>query len=386
LSFDAEVVSGKLPRKNIRLHDARPALVFSPAKLRVFSIGERSFIENQDFAEIYALIQKGEQSEYYSDFYQGATVVPRQFWFVNIVVGKYGIDTRAPTVQTSQRAEDHAKQKYSDVFLKGQVECEFLYQAATGSEVLPFGHLEFPLAMLPIEPSAGKYRLVSSEEAKTRGYIGVSSWLKNAERIWKEKRGEKAPIDVYGWLDYQHKLTNQSSRPAFKVLYNTSGTYLASCVVRNEACSIELDGTTITSNGVLADMTTCYFDASDEHEAWYLAAFLNARVIDMLIKPMQPKGDFGQRHIAKKVLELPMPRYNPKNETHNEMRKLALSSATKVKELLPSLEEKYDSIGKIRGLIKQELEDEMTGIDRLVKTILLSRRNVQKLDKLLQPS
>lgn len=384
--FNAEVVSGNLARKNVRLHIARPALIFAPAKLRVFSIGERTFIENEDFAEIIDLIQRGQRSDYYNDFYQGATIVPRQFWFVEVVVPKFGIDARTPTLATSQRAEDRAKQRYKDISLEGRVESDFLYQVATGSELIPFGHLEFPLAMLPIEPSSGRYRIVTSEEAKIKGSLGLSDWLVKAESIWKEKRGEKSEISVYGWLNYQNKLTNQSSRSSVKILYNTSGTYLVGCVVENKPSTVKLNGATITSNGILADMTTCYCDTSNEDEAWYMVAFLNAPVIDRLIKPMQPKGDFGERHIAKKVLELPIPKYNPRSEAHNKLRDLARSCALKVGGLLPPLAHKYDSIGKIRQAIKQELRDEIAQTDKLAKAILLSRGKAQKLDKLLSDS
>jgi hypothetical protein len=99
---------------------------------------------------------------------------------------------------------------------------------------------------------------------------------------------------------------------------------------------------------------------------------------------MQSTGDFGERDIHKKVLELPIPKYKPENKAHTQLRELAESCSLKVKDLVPSLAEKYDSIGKIRQVIKQELEVEIAQIDQLAKTVLLTRGKAQKLDKLFQ--
>jgi transcriptional regulator of acetoin/glycerol metabolism len=69
---------------------------------------------------------------------------------------------------------------------------------------------------------------------------------------------------------------------------------------------------------------------------------------------------------------------------HKQLSDLAKTCAIKAEDLLPPLAEKYDSIGKIRQVIKQELEDEIVQIDRLAKAILLSHGKVRKLDELLK--
>jgi len=388
-AFNGEIILGNLPTKNVRLETAKKHLEIRSCKLRVFSIGERTFIETEDFADILNLVKVGERSDYYDSFRQGATIVPRQFWFVEVVTSpKVGINPRMPTVKTSQRAIELAKKGYVGVSLRGQIESEFLFQAATGSELIPFGHLNYPLVLLPIEASsetAGRYRIVDREEARSRGFSALGRWLSQVEGVWKAKRREKASRQtVYQWLDYERKLSQQNSRTKFKVLYNTSGTYLVSCVAKNERRKITVNAATIECNGLISDHKTYYWDTGNEEEAHYVAGFLNARIIDRLIKPMQSRGDFGERDIHKKVLELPIPKYNPDNEKHRQLGQLARSCTLKVKSLLPTLVEKYDSIGKIRQVVKQELEGELSEIDDLAKSIMLSSRKIQKLDKLLR--
>ncbi len=80
-----------------------------------------------------------------------------------------------------------------------------------------------------------------------------------------------------------------------------------------------------------------------------------------------------QRHIHKKVLELPIPKFNPKNESHRNMVELAKTCRTKMAKRLPELSHGYIGIGKIRQLVKEELEPEIAQVDRLVKRILLER-------------
>ncbi len=366
-------VEGKLPAKNVRLAQSQKLLKFSDRKFQLFRVGARSFLESEEFEKVLKAVEAGQRSPYYDSFTQGATIVPRSLWFVEPTVHPtLGIDPSAPQLKTSTRARERAKEAYEDVQLEGRVESHFLYLALTGSELVPFGHLKPPLSVLPIEPNAGKFGLIHSQEASTRGLSHLRGWLQKSESIWNRKRGEKAEkLDIYKRLDYQKGLTSQSSRTKFKVLYNTSGTYLVSCIVNNGARELSVDGITLKTSGVVAESTAYFFDTDNQDEAMYLCAFLNSPTIDKLVKPMQSRGLFGERHIHKKVLELPIPKFNPKNKLHLRLVEIAKKSQAKVERRLPELSKGYTGIGKIRQLVKEELETEIAEIDRIVKKILL---------------
>jgi len=373
-------VKGHLIKKNIRLAEAQKTLNFSNTNFVLFKIGARSFLESEEFRKVLKAVEVGARSYYYENFRQRATIIPRQLWFVDFVKHpKLGLDPRLPHVKTSVRALERAKKEYEEVEVEGQVETKFLYAVATGSELVPFRTLQLPIAVLPVESDSRRYRIIRSDEAGARGFSGLKKWLQKAEATWTEKRGEKAEkLDIYQRLNYSNGITDQSSSATFKVLYNTSGTYLVSCLIKNEAKRIKIDGIHIRLKGVLADHTTYTYDTDDEEEALYLTAMLNSPIIDKLIKPMQSRGLFGERHIHKKVLELPLPKYEKKNELHGKLVELARECTQKVSEVLPELAQEYTSIGKIRQEVKEAIQVELSEIDRIVREILLQRGNIEQ--------
>jgi len=371
--IDAVAFEGALTQKNAKLAEAMKSLTQTKKKLEYYEIGQRSFLERQEFAKVLKAVERGQRSPYYEKFTQGATIVPHSVWFVEPVVHpKLGIDPTKPRLKTSQRAIEKAKKQYADVSIEGEVESKFLYQVATGSELAPFCTATLQIAVLPVEPAGDKYRLVRSNEAQRKGYSGLKNWLVNAERVWKEKRREKAnKMDLYQRLDYARGLTGQSSKAKFKILYNKSGTYLVSCVVENRRTKLKLDSSEIGISGVGADDTTYSFDTNELDEALFVAAMLNAPIVDSLIKPMQSRGQWGERDIHKKVLELPLPRFNRNNREHLEIVDLAKEAQVKATKLVPELEKKYTGIGKIRQLVKVEIAEEVLKIDKIVRKLIV---------------
>jgi type I restriction-modification system DNA methylase subunit len=366
-------ISGVLPQKNIRLNIALKILKFLESKFRLYTIGGRTFFETEDFSKVLKAVEAGLRSDYYKNFTQGATIVPRQLWFIELIKHpKLALNPQFPTVKTSSRAITKAKREYKDVSVEGAIEVRFLFNVVTGSELVPFGHLTLPIAVLPIEPNGSSFRIINVEEASVRGFFGLKMWLQNAEQIWYKKRREKADkLNIYDRLDYSKGLTSQSSRLKYKVLYNTSGTYLVASVAQNGARSIKVDGSVVNLSGLIADAKTYFYDTSNEDEAFFIASILNAPIIDKLIKPMQSRGLWGERDIHKKVLELPIPRYNPKDELHTQLVAISKECHKKVKEIIPALEQKYTSIGKIRAEVKEAIEHEISEIDRIVRQLLL---------------
>ena len=358
----AVVFSGNLAAKNCNLAKAEECFTKRKASLNLGAIGARSFLTEKVFE-----IPK-RRSDYYKKVYQGATVVPRQFWFVDIVAHpKFGVNRESPYLRTSERAQRLAKKQYENLVLEGNIESQFLYGALTGSEIVPFGHLEPSLAILPIEPNANGYRLISLSEAETRGLLSLAEWLKKVDNEWVERRSEKAErMSGIDWLNYKNKLTRQNPKKKFKVLYNTSGTFLVSAVLRNQKTCIVINENKIDLNRIIIDHKLYYFETENEDEALYLSAMLNSSIIDDIIKPAQSRGAYGPRDIHKKPFEISIPKYDPKNNTHQQLSNLGKKCENEVKKLLPDLARRYDSIGVIRRKLNEALKVHIDQIDELV--------------------
>ena len=331
----SEDLGGVLKRLNIR-----------HTRFELRSIGDRSFLAEVG-KKIEGLGLSG-RSEYYDAFRQGATIVPKPVWCIELVKHpKLGMNPRYPYVKTSKRAVKRAKSGYKGVILRGNIESRFLYACVSGSELVPFGLTGVYLAVLPVESTKGELRIIERGEAIRRGFKGLADWLQKAERVWRRVRGQKArTVSIYEWLDYQGKLTSQNLRKRFKVLYNTSGTYLVSCVVENKPVTVKIDSVKVKANGIIADWTTYWMETDNESEAYYLSSILNSSVIDEKIKPMQAKGAFGERHIVKKPLEFPIPKFDPNNLVHKRLSELGQECHQKVEKILPALVNKYKSIRK----------------------------------------
>ena len=361
-----QVLSGKLDRKNASLVESEKALKTEDIEFSLHTRGKRSFWAIGEAA-------KTQTASYYKTrFAQGATIVPRSFWFVQVKPSPLGFNPDLPLLETADRAREQAKDAYKSVSFKDTVESRFLYATLLSTDLLPFGHLDYRLTVLPIEPVEDHYRLIDADKARQRGFLHLARWLGKAEAEWEKRRTSKAErITALGWLDYRRKLTTQNPKAKYRVIYNTSGTILTAAAVENKPIEYKIGEQSLAAHGFIADTKTYYYEISNNHEALYLVAVLNSPVIDKLIKPMQSRGLWGPRDIHKKVLELPIPKFNAKNPVHCRLAELGKDCSVKVERWLASGGAgSIRSIGRLRGMTREMLKDELKEIDELVKGIL----------------
>lgn len=76
----------------------------------------------------------------------------------------------------------------------------------------------------------------------------------------------------------------------------------------------------------------------------------------------------------KKVLELPIPQFQPDNRIHKELSDLAKTSESKAAALVTNLASRYTSVGKIRSEIKRALKDDLSKISALALHALNASR------------
>jgi type I restriction-modification system DNA methylase subunit len=364
--YKTEFISGNLKRKNTGLVEAEKSLKFDEGSLFLSAKGERSFLSPSEEGYI-----EKQRSPYHTMFKQGATIVPRNFWFVDIKPHpRLGFNPSTPYVETSEASEKTAKETYKGISLKGNIEKEFLYATLLSTDLVPFSYLNFRIVVLPLIQEDESYSIIKEKEASRRGYINLSKWLQKAHEEWEEKRGEKAEkMDIYQRLDRIRGLTGQNPSAKYKVLYPAGATYLCSCVIENKSIKIDICDQELKLQGFLTEHKLYIFNTDKKAEAYYICSVLNAPIIDEVIKPMQTRGLFGPRDIEKKVWELPIPEFDSSNQDHMILARLGEECTKKVSKFLSQGIPKK-SIGNLRKMIKGKLVDEIKEIDVIVKRIL----------------
>ncbi len=390
------IVKGRLPsdrHKIIPLSKAKEHLEFKEDALHLNIVGERSYLSTMGLGEI-----KKIRSDYYKGFYQGATVVPYPCWFVDIV------DMPSPDiviVRTSKRTIVRGQKSgspYKGVVIGPlPVEKEYLYGVFTSNEILPFVHLEPNIAVFPISIGVNSYEILEKEDVRRRGHIYMYRWLEEVEKVWKRVRKEKEKkFNVYEWLNYQNKLTNQNPNAKYAVIYAEAATNMVSAIIDIERVkNVHINN--IKLNGVVFGHTVYRYYTDNFDEACYLCAILNSSILNELVKPMKPPSKGGKRwakHFSKKPLEFPIPIFDPNNEFHKRLTELGKEATERGWKVLDNLlkikysrliEVKgfldYRELGDLRDEIRAQISDILAEIDSLVlklfteSGITISERN-----------
>jgi len=355
-----------LPRRNANIDEASGVLEVVEGQIFLNRRGERTFWATTEGAVLL------EASPYQRRFSTGASIFPRPFWFVEVKASSLGFDPSLPPLETAERAKREAKTAYKGLVMRGNVEANFLYATLLSTDLFPFGHLPFRLVVLPIEPVDTGYSLLTAEEARKRGYLHLARWLEVAQAEWERRRGEKAErMDLLKRLDYHRDLTTQNPQAKYRVLYPTSATHMCACVVENKPVELEIGGQRLEARGIVVDYVTYHYETNSEDEAYYLAAVLNSPIIDRELKPMQARGQWGPRHICKKVLEVPIPQFDSEDTIHLKLAELGKDCTAKVAGWLKAGGlGKIRSIGKLRGIVREMLAKELEEIDGLVREMI----------------
>lgn len=352
-----QLIAGTLPEKNLSWQEAE----------ELFRVQSESYTPPR--------AQDG--SPYLEQFVQGATLVPRCFWFVRPEEKAWVVSPTRPKLETDPDVQKQAKKPWRGLKIEGNVEADFLYATLLATHLVPFGVRKFHLVVLPLlEEKKGKYRelkMIGRSDATRRSKMGLSRWLKQAEELWDEHKKETTAFSPYERLDYQRWLTSQDLHAPFILVYNASGKDLASCVVQDgEFQNVHK----LKTQGFVVDHKLYRLrEPSSLDEVHYLCAMLNSGPVNEAIKPHQTGGHFGERDIHRRPFEiLPIPEFDPNNPTHRELAELSVKCHRKVAKLTVDPKRKIDLA---RRDVREALEEELVKIDQLVERLLAHPRRSQ---------
>ena len=210
----------------------------------------------------------GKVNRYKKEFKQGATIVPRSFYFVELTQKVPDFEDRILHLKTAEAIKPDAKMPWKEIELKGKIESRFLFRTALSKSVLPFVLYKPDLVVLPviIETKNGVKKIIlgDAEELRRKGFLDEARWFKDVSNIWNIHRTEKSKsMSSNDRLNFQRGLTEQNLNNQFIVLYNTSGKDANSVVVDRSNIDLEF----------LADHKAYLFTTSNYNEAYYTSAF-----------------------------------------------------------------------------------------------------------------
>ena len=213
--------SGKLPGRDVSWDVAKARLTVEEKEGRVIYLGTRAALSTAPGAS-----SPSNPSKYQVVFKQGATILPRSFYFVR-VDGLEGVADPAAQywVETDPEQAAEAKKPYDDIHLKGLVEGKFIYTSAVSRHILPYTHLTPVNVVLPVSEANGVLTMITADKMTREGYREFAKWMKQVEEMWAARRGEKSgKQSAYERLDYSGGISVQNLRPRHLVLYNAAGT------------------------------------------------------------------------------------------------------------------------------------------------------------------
>ncbi len=308
---------------------------------------------------------------YKDKFKQGATIVPRSFYFVELTQEiPEDFNDRIINIQTSEAIKTDAKEPWKSLSIGGRIESKFLFRTALSKSILPFALYKPDLVVLPItiklnQENEKEIKLYSSDDLMSEGYLNVAKWFKHAENYWNIHRTENnEKITLENYLNWQNKLTDQNLNIPNIVLYNGRGSDASATIVRRDELDLE----------ILIDHALYLVGFYNTYEAYYLTAILNSSIPNEIMKDFQSSGLFGARNIHRKILDIYYPRFDEKDEQHLRLTELSKTAHEKaaqyLKDNVPQKELTATRLGKLRVDIKKHLEVEMREIDKIVKKII----------------
>jgi N-6 DNA Methylase len=202
----AQEWEGELPKKDLSWEDAKASLTCVTKDSKVIYLGRRDA-----FSTAPGHSEPNLPSPYASRFRDGATIYPRNFYFVRVKNLEGRVDPqKIYWAETDPEQAEDSKPPYEDVRLNGKVEGTFIYCSALSKHVLPFTVLPPPPIVVPVLRHESELLMLNAPALRERGYREIAKWMDEVEEIWNTRRTERSEgLSVYDWLDYQGKLTNQ---------------------------------------------------------------------------------------------------------------------------------------------------------------------------------
>lgn len=235
------------------------------------------------------------ESEYKSQFFQGATLVPRTLTFFKLIRKQDNslIISSDPDVLT------RSKKNWKYEFTKREIESNFRFKTFLNIDLIPFYLKKKRNVFLPINKN------FQFDENYLKSFPSALKFYAEVNYFYKEKKKRSSKIDsLISNLNYWNKISKQINNKRYIVVYNASGSKLKATVLVN------------TKKNLIIGSDNYYYSTDSQEEAYYLCALLNTPELSRNIGIIK-----SSRHIHKRPFSFPIPLYNEKNKEHQILAK-----------------------------------------------------------------
>ncbi len=273
-------------------------------------------------------------------FHKDADLNPRNLIFIKHKKIGDNLAKISPDERIFKRAKDPwIKKEFCDEI----IEEKYLFKVIKSTELVRFYIYDFYHVFLPLSKDDLSFKY---DELTTHALSFYDKINKIYVNLKKETTKHDSLMDN---LNRWGKLINQRQLSPIKVVYNNSGSILNSAVIKGDFL-------------VTGDLS--FYDTNNLDEAYYITAILNSPI---LTKQIQIKK--SSRHIFKIPFEFPIPKYNFKNENHQNLAKLGQKCSSIVQSTVDNILiscTKRPSKLKIQKILNNILESTLVKIDKII--------------------
>lgn len=240
-------------------------------------------------------------------FRQGADLMPRTAWFHDF--RSHGAD-RSRVMPIRPGGDlwyllSDAKKKLDFRLKSGLVvDDQFLARAVLSNQLSPFSVAKPDRLILPAAFTGTNWRPLTDADLAVASQGSADAFDAIAKMMADDLAG------LFGVVNTMGKLKRQSWHPdAYIVITGTSGA---------NPCAAWVEPGVYVPGALVFDQTVYWTPVASLEEAAYLAGAVNSPACAELIRPFQPRGQKGRRHIHKLPFAVTPP-YDAGDATHSEL-------------------------------------------------------------------
>ena len=280
------------------------------------------------------------ESPYGDKAFQGATIVPRLLFFVEVSQAPAALVSGISNIdpQRSSYEKNPWKNLSSDKIhsLSGAIEDKHIYSVHRGETVAPFILLPPSKVVLPMENRwqgvefSNDPDSINGVNIRTLGMRMRDRWKAMCD-LWDEHKQSNNKLTLLERIDYHKTLSHQMQREPVRLLYTKSGTPTAAV---------------LEDLNTLVDSTLYRIECRSLEEAYYLSVIINSTTLSKEVRALMSKGAFGARDLTKQLWRLPVPEYDNNEPVHAKLSSLGRHLHSQVQTQWTMVREERLALGK----------------------------------------